>query len=144
MPNPTSIGSTPCWYEAWSSAWSPRSRRDWALPLPRAEGGEDKGAAPQPSSASPPHPEHGVVPLPAGARELNDNPVAFTSARIEFWAVTGATLGSGSSAAPLSTIVIPVAQRVPRLGTARLSASVTLPRDLARNASTGRLGLRVL
>ncbi len=86
------------------------------------------------------------VPVPVGvtARELNDDTAFFTSARIEFWAVTGATLGGGSSPTPLSTTVIPVAQRVPRLGTARLSAPVTLPRDLARNASTGRLGLRVM
>ncbi|TMQ64535.1 MAG: hypothetical protein E6K79_07445 [Candidatus Eisenbacteria bacterium] len=84
------------------------------------------------------------VPVSASVRELNDNTATFTSARIEFWAATGVTLGGGSSATPLSTTVIPVAQRVPRLGTALLSVPVTLPRDLARNASTGLLGLRVL
>ncbi|HYR68469.1 MAG TPA: hypothetical protein VER77_01180, partial [Candidatus Dormibacteraeota bacterium] len=84
------------------------------------------------------------VPVSATARELNDNTVTFTSARIEFWAATGVTLGGASSPTPLSTNVIPVAQGVPRLGTARLTVPVTLPRDLARNASTGLLGLRVL
>ncbi|HKW50713.1 MAG TPA: hypothetical protein VJQ53_03180, partial [Candidatus Eisenbacteria bacterium] len=84
------------------------------------------------------------VPVSVSARELNDNTVTFTSARIEFWSTTGVTLGGGSGATPLATTLVPVAQRVPRLGIARLTAPVTLPRDLARNASSGLLGLRVM
>jgi hypothetical protein len=84
------------------------------------------------------------VPVAGSARELNDCTVTFTSARIEFWATTSATFGGGPSPSPLATSVIPVAQRVPRSGIARLSVPVTLPRDLARNASSGQLGLRII
>ena len=86
------------------------------------------------------------VPVPVGAtaRELNDDTAFFTSARIEFWGVTSTSLAGGSSPSALVTYTVPVAQRVPRLGIARLTAPVTLPKDLARQASTGRLGLRVM
>jgi hypothetical protein len=86
------------------------------------------------------------VPVPVGitAREFNDNTVTFTSARTEFWASTGVTFNGGSSPTPLRTVSVPVSQTVPRLGTVPISAPVTLPKDLARSASTGQLGLRVV
>ncbi len=86
------------------------------------------------------------TPIPVGVsvRERNDNAVTFTSARVEFWPAANVTLSGGTPPSPLSSTVIPVAQQVPRLGSARLSVPVVLPRDLARTATAGALGLRVI
>lgn len=83
------------------------------------------------------------VPVTANVRELNDNSVTFTSAQIEYWASTTATFNGGTPPTPLLTTTIPVAQVVPRAGTARLSVPVTLPKELAGTLASGLLGLRV-
>ncbi len=83
------------------------------------------------------------IPVIANVRELNDNTVTFSSARIEFWSTTTATFNGGPPPTPLATTTIPVHQVVPRAGTARLSVPVTLPTELARTAASGLLGLRV-
>ena len=84
-----------------------------------------------------------AVPVGLDVKETADNTATFTSARIEFWSQPTETFSSGSTPVPIRTTTVAVSQQVPRRGTAHLSAPVTLPLDLARDAASGVLGLRL-
>ena len=83
------------------------------------------------------------VPIAVNARETAGDAATFTSARVEFWPSASATLSGGSPPSPLFAYTVPVAATVPAFGSARITAPVTLPRQLAQNAASGLLGLRV-
>ena len=84
------------------------------------------------------------IPVVANVRELNGDGVTFTTATIEFWDSESQTLSGGAGPAPLLTTTVPVMQTLPRAGSARLTAPVTLPTSLAATAASGRLGLRIV
>ena len=84
------------------------------------------------------------IPVSVNVRELNQNTATFTSAIAEFWTSASADLSGGETPVPIRRITIPIDQRVPAGGSARLSVPVTLPIDLARQLASGTLGLRLL
>jgi hypothetical protein len=84
-----------------------------------------------------------AVPVGVSVRETNDNTATFTSARIEFWSGPTQPLSAGFTPVPIRTQTVPVSLQVPRSSSARLTAPVTLPLDLARQAKSGLLGVRL-
>jgi hypothetical protein len=88
------------------------------------------------------------TPVETPVREVAGNAVTFTQALIELWADPTAVIASPDLGtvlhAPAYSITVPVFFRVPRRSAALLSVPVTVPRDLARAAPDGELGLRIV
>jgi hypothetical protein len=77
------------------------------------------------------------TPVETAVRELEGNAATLTSVRIQMW-TDPAALGP-----PAYDATLPYYAVVPRRGAGLLSATVTVPRALARQAPQGRMALRI-
>jgi len=84
------------------------------------------------------------TPIGISVRETAGDAATLSMARVEIWASDVASVGGPITELPARTFFVPLSAQVPRLGAARVEVPVTIPLDLARLSTSGRIGLRIV